>query len=369
MLLNRSTMKNTQLIATLKTHAYFYLIREREFAIRGEDVYKLGITAQVMELNVSRFKGYKKGSELIMITECPMAMLEDIEKSIKELFCKRFVKHDDGHEYFLGNHRQMANLIYKTCDDAWTDEQQQIKKDTLKSVLQLIQADNKVAPVGPVPKQVDAKIAADDAIKSAQPATVAETIIKPRVEKAAAEAAEENSRTIQEEKDFTQWFENRLEIKADSLVKQTVWYLDYRSWAARSQIIPLTETAAVATFKRLYGSKGISVGNKTYGIQLRTSEPISGQSESSNNCPDISNMEKWLDTVAQSGGTHGNWVSGRELFQAFVKWTTSQSLHTDFSVTKFGTEVKKQNGVHHKRSNGSRYRIVSDGVAGRLEKR
>lgn len=361
-------MKNSQLIATLKTHAYFYLIREREFAIRGEDVYKLGITAQLMDLNVARFRGYKKGSELIMITECPMAMLEDIEKSIKELFCKRFVKHDDGFEYFTGNHRQMANLIYKACDNAWTDEQQQIKKDTLKSVLQLIQADNKVAPVGPVPKEADAKTTADDAFRSAaQPATITETIINSHAEKAADEA----SRTIQDEKDFTQWFENRLEIKADSLVKQAVWYVDYRSWAARSQIIPLTETAAVATFKRLYGSKGVSVGNKTYGIKLISSEPseLLDQSESSDKCPEISNMEKWLDTVAQAGGTDGNWVSGRELFHTFVKWITSQNLHTDFSVTKFGTEVKKQNGVHHKRSNGSRYRIVPDGVAGRMKKR
>ena len=61
--------------AAIVTHAYFYLIREREFAIRGEDVYKLGITKQVMGLKIPRFDGYKKGSELVMITECPMALL------------------------------------------------------------------------------------------------------------------------------------------------------------------------------------------------------------------------------------------------------------------------------------------------------
>lgn len=374
-----STMKNSQLIASLKTHAYFYLIREREFAIRGEDVYKLGITAQSMELNVPRFKGYKKGSELIMITECPMAMLEHIEKTIKDLFCKRFVKHDDGHEYFLGNHRQMANLIYKACDDAWTDEQQQIKKDILRSVLQLSQADHKLEPVE---KEATPQKRTNDDVQNissnSKQLALAETTAKADFEilyskisteelekaegkttrndtgivNAQAEAlAEEASRIAQEDEHFKQWFEHRLEFKVDSFVKQIVWYPNYRSWAAQAGVIPLPEAAAVATFKRLYASKGISVGSKTYGIKLISA--IGTVTNGPESQP--SNIVKWLHSVAQSGGTAGEWVSGSSLYQNFEKWLLSKELKNYISSTKFGVDIKKHAGVYFTRSNGSKY--------------
>lgn len=350
-------MKNSQLIATLKTHAYFYLIGEREFAVRGDDVYKLGITAQVMDLNVSRFRGYKKGSELIMITECPMAMLGDIEKSIKELFCKRFVKHDDGHEYFLGNHRQMANLIYKACDDAWTEEQQQIKKDTLKSVLQLIDAGNHPAKDA-ARKPQDA----DDSSKMSDTVPQEMEISAKGAESSAngtEKAAEE--RLALDEQNFHQWFKDRVQINATAFVKQAIWYPDYRSWAVRCNITPISEGMAVATFKRLYGGQGISVGNKTYGVQMIN---LSCQTESDHSpAENVNSIRIWLETVAQTGGTGGAWIRGRDIFQKFVKWASNQSIKDEWTEHRFGKEMKKCKGVYFKRSNGSQYCIKAKEVS------
>ncbi len=77
------------------THAYLYLIREREFVLRDLNVFKIGLTKQPMGLKIGRFDGYKKGSELLLVVECPLNLVEDIEKDLKKRFAEKFQRHDD----------------------------------------------------------------------------------------------------------------------------------------------------------------------------------------------------------------------------------------------------------------------------------
>lgn len=51
-------------------YGYIYLIREREFVLRNEDVYKVGGTVQkTPSLQLKRLSNYKKGSQLLCA--CP----------------------------------------------------------------------------------------------------------------------------------------------------------------------------------------------------------------------------------------------------------------------------------------------------------
>ena len=260
---------NYKQLCALVTHAYFYLIREREFALRGEDVYKLGITKQVMGLKIPRFYGYKKGSELIMITECPMALLESIETALKKLFCETFTRHSDGREHFIGDRRHMSDLIYKACSDAWTSEQKQLRASTLRSVLELQEATNTSGSVTHTGTKQTRK-AVEDASPDLAPAEADKASETAEAARNATELAADNARRLnQDNLSFTKWFDERVDKKVDAYVKQAVWYTDYRRWASRADIVPVAESTAVATFKRLYSATGISVGNKTYGIQLK----------------------------------------------------------------------------------------------------
>lgn len=306
------------------THAYFYLIREREFAIRGEDVYKLGITKQVMGLKIPRFDGYKKGSELVMITECPMALLETIETSLKKIFCETFQRHGDGHEFFIGNRRDMSNLIYKACDDAWTEDQQRLRAETLRSVLQLQEAHHESGSMTvQSAQQKKACKAAEEAEKAA---------------KEAEKAAEDSRRVTEEETNFTRWFNERVEIKADAFVKQASWYTDYRLWAVSADVVPIAEGTAIATFKRLYSSKGISVGNKTYGIELHAPTPTERA---------VPLEISFLADLAEKTDRDSFCLAGADLLTDFIAYVHELHGNADFECTSaaFGRAIQKVRGV------------------------
>lgn len=72
----------------VNTHAYLYLLREREFVLRGEHVYKIGMTKQKMDLRISRFDAYKKASELILIVECPLLCVKAQKQHSNENFVR-----------------------------------------------------------------------------------------------------------------------------------------------------------------------------------------------------------------------------------------------------------------------------------------
>lgn len=94
--------------------SYIYLIREREFLKKGEQIYKVGRTTQKPNARIARFDGYKKDSELIIIVECLTSKVVEIETDIKRQFNVAFKLHTDGTESFYGNAKEMAEIIYET---------------------------------------------------------------------------------------------------------------------------------------------------------------------------------------------------------------------------------------------------------------
>ena len=97
----------------LKTHGYLYLIREREFLQRDENVYKIGMTVQGPKLRIKRLDAYKKGSELRMVVYCPVERVFETEKVLKNNFRQIFEAHPDGFEYFVGDPVKMTRLIFE----------------------------------------------------------------------------------------------------------------------------------------------------------------------------------------------------------------------------------------------------------------
>lgn len=96
---------------------YIYLLREREFLKNKENVYKVGRTIQKeTSLILDRLKAYKKGSELVMIRQVPCLNTIQIETSIVREFRNHFTQHLDGREYFIGNVKQMINIINDICN-------------------------------------------------------------------------------------------------------------------------------------------------------------------------------------------------------------------------------------------------------------
>lgn len=92
---------------------YIYLIREREFLLRNEDVYKIGHHIQnTPTIMLKRINDYKKGSQLLCACICSADKVKQIEKNLKKIFKNTFKRHEDGHEYFIGDPNQMLRIIY-----------------------------------------------------------------------------------------------------------------------------------------------------------------------------------------------------------------------------------------------------------------
>lgn len=103
------------------THAYIYLIREREFLLRNEQVFKIGRSAQFADRVIKRVAtGYKKGSEIWLTIRCPILLYKEVESSLKSTFCHRFEKHGDGSEYFKGSPLDMIKLITDVVHNSWS---------------------------------------------------------------------------------------------------------------------------------------------------------------------------------------------------------------------------------------------------------
>jgi hypothetical protein len=95
--------------------SYIYLIREREFINKNEQVYKVGRTTQERGLIIKRFKAYKKGSEIIFLKSVENTQVNTIENVVKKIFNEKFKKHNDGTEYFIGSPDEMCKIIFNEC--------------------------------------------------------------------------------------------------------------------------------------------------------------------------------------------------------------------------------------------------------------
>lgn len=116
------------------THAYIYLIREREFLLRNEPVYKIGRGEQDADRVIKRVaKGYKKGSEIWLTIRCPILQYKDVETSLKNTFRQRFSTHGDGSEYFQGNPREMIKIITEVVNDSWSTDEVLSLKNQIKA--------------------------------------------------------------------------------------------------------------------------------------------------------------------------------------------------------------------------------------------
>ena len=75
------------------TDAYIYLIREREFLLLDQPVYKIGRSEQHADRTVQRIaKGYKKGSETLLTLRIPLGLYKDVESILKAMLWERFNK-------------------------------------------------------------------------------------------------------------------------------------------------------------------------------------------------------------------------------------------------------------------------------------
>jgi len=96
--------------------SYIYLIQEREHVLNNNNVYKFGRTTQTPENKINRLTRYKRGSNILLILECPNDKVLEIESKIRIEFKKKFEPHIDGHEHFKGNWKQMSKIIIEITD-------------------------------------------------------------------------------------------------------------------------------------------------------------------------------------------------------------------------------------------------------------
>ena len=89
------------------SYGFIYIIVVREFAERGEKVYKVGRTQDILE----RLKSYGRGSKLVFCTFCDFVV--DTELEVLKEFDKNFAKTTRvGNEYFEGELNAMLTLIH-----------------------------------------------------------------------------------------------------------------------------------------------------------------------------------------------------------------------------------------------------------------
>lgn len=111
-------------------YGYIYLLREREFLNKCEHVYKVGRTEQEEPSQyLQRLRSYKKGSQLVSISPCNTSYLKKVEDKIIKIFNKKFIKHNDGREYFIGNPDKMYKIINKciSCYNSKNEKKEEIE--------------------------------------------------------------------------------------------------------------------------------------------------------------------------------------------------------------------------------------------------
>lgn len=309
-----------------------------------------------MNLQIKRMNAYKKGSELLLMAECPLSVCIEIESILKKDFANVFQRHSDGYEYFCGNPRKMASMIFQATDAAWTDGQQAFKRELLKNTLTISQD-------VPMPKRVksctaSSKTTAEDKLHI-ECLVYLKTLFKDSKQRKAkmavvpdaedhtatplpAIAKEEFTNKI-EESSLSRWFSECAYLDATNVVKQGDWYTDYRGWANRNDIVPLVEKQAVAALKSLQPT--VSVGQKTYGIKLRSSHAKIV----------VPALSEWLAATFVQAKVNVSKQSATRLLNMYKDWCNVNDLKLvaqRSNSTNFGKDIKTYGGVVQKKIQG-----------------
>lgn len=140
---------------------HIYLLQEREFINTGQKIYKPGRTKQ--EDN-NRFKGYPKGSNILVLLTC--SNCEMFERMIKILFKKKYKQCTEiGTEYFKGDWMKMRDDMY-TLVSLIDNKHFQINKNLISPTMRvfkqlynkILQRNNLISPNMDVFKQLYNKI-------------------------------------------------------------------------------------------------------------------------------------------------------------------------------------------------------------------
>jgi hypothetical protein len=102
---------------------YIYLLREREHIASQINVFKVGRTVQEPDTVISRIRnGYKKGSEIVCIMQCPVEKVVHVENTIIKAFSDKFPNHKDGKEHFYGDSIGMQQIIFECIKKVRSDD-------------------------------------------------------------------------------------------------------------------------------------------------------------------------------------------------------------------------------------------------------
>jgi hypothetical protein len=105
---------------------YVYLLKESEFVKSGENIYKIGKT----EHKDTRFNGYKKGYDILMLISCDDCDL--LETELKIIFKQKYIQRKDhGIEYFEGDPEDMMDTIYATRKNV----KDKVKQEILEGIV------------------------------------------------------------------------------------------------------------------------------------------------------------------------------------------------------------------------------------------
>jgi len=92
--------------------SYIYLIQEKEFYQSNKNIYKFGKVQQKADNRIRRFVEYKRGSKILLLMECHIDSLLDIESKIRTELNIKFKPQIDGQEHFEGDCKKMIDIIY-----------------------------------------------------------------------------------------------------------------------------------------------------------------------------------------------------------------------------------------------------------------
>ena len=93
-----------------KYYYYIYIIQEREFIRMKEDIYKVGITKDILRC----YNEYPKSSKLIYTRICNTNFEKEILKKLEKNFIQ---KREYGTEYFEGDYNEIIICINKIIDE------------------------------------------------------------------------------------------------------------------------------------------------------------------------------------------------------------------------------------------------------------
>jgi hypothetical protein len=96
---------------------HIYLIQERESQRCNDNVYKIGKTKQQP---LKRMNSYPLGSKILIIIIVDDA--DSAEKALLTIFRKKFKRAEYGNEYFIGDPKQMIDVIINYQNGTWYPE-------------------------------------------------------------------------------------------------------------------------------------------------------------------------------------------------------------------------------------------------------